>query len=138
MCDFSLQHIASRNARRGDRLVSTEFGNAAMRGFAAIEDPGVAVCVQSGTELVFDRDIECDHPLAPFPVTRITGRLARYCRINPHDPYEHHDALEFPNGRIVLLARLCPGQRARVLQLPVPLAGPAQNAMQAVAGSRRR
>lgn len=30
----------------------------------------------------------------------------------------HHDALEFPDGRIVLLTRLVPGQRATVLQLP--------------------
>jgi hypothetical protein len=28
------------------------------------------------------------------------------------------DALEFPDGQVVLLARLCEGQRATVLQLP--------------------
>jgi hypothetical protein len=31
----------------------------------------------------------------------------------------HHDALEFPDGEIVLLTRLCEGQHATVLQLPV-------------------
>jgi len=30
----------------------------------------------------------------------------------------HHDALEFPNGEIVLVTRLCEGQYATVLQLP--------------------
>src|SRR5262249_28546962 len=30
----------------------------------------------------------------------------------------HHDALEFPDGRIVLLTTLCEGQQATVLQLP--------------------
>ena len=30
----------------------------------------------------------------------------------------HHDALEFPDGQVVLLSRLCVGQRATVLQLP--------------------
>ena len=30
----------------------------------------------------------------------------------------HHDALEFPDGQVVLLTRLCEGQRASVLQLP--------------------
>ena len=30
----------------------------------------------------------------------------------------HHDALEFPDGQVVLLTRLCVGQRATVLQLP--------------------
>ena len=31
----------------------------------------------------------------------------------------HHDALEFPDGQVVLLTRLCEGQRAMVLQLPI-------------------
>ena len=30
----------------------------------------------------------------------------------------HHDALEFPDGVVVLVSRLCEGQRATVLQLP--------------------
>ena len=30
----------------------------------------------------------------------------------------HHDALEFPDGKFVLLTHLCKGQRATVLQLP--------------------
>ena len=30
----------------------------------------------------------------------------------------HHDALEFPDGQIVLLTRLSEGQHATVLQLP--------------------
>jgi hypothetical protein len=30
----------------------------------------------------------------------------------------HHDALEFPDGQIVLLTRLCEDQQATVLQLP--------------------
>jgi hypothetical protein len=33
-------------------------------------------------------------------------------------PHVHHDALEFPDGQIVLLTKLCEGQRAIVLQLP--------------------
>jgi len=31
----------------------------------------------------------------------------------------HHDALEFPDGQVALLTRLCEGQRATVLQLPI-------------------
>jgi hypothetical protein len=30
----------------------------------------------------------------------------------------HHDALEFPDGQVMLLTRLREGQRATVLQLP--------------------
>ena len=35
------------------------------------------------------------------------------------NPNTHHDALEFPNGRILLVNRLCEGQYTTVLQLPV-------------------
>jgi hypothetical protein len=33
-------------------------------------------------------------------------------------PHVHHDALEFPDGQIVLLTALREGQEATVLQLP--------------------
>ena len=35
----------------------------------------------------------------------------------------HHDALEFPDGKIVPLTNLCKGQRATVLQLPARASG---------------
>ncbi len=31
----------------------------------------------------------------------------------------HHDTLEFPDGQVVKLTRLCEGQHATVLELPV-------------------
>ena len=34
------------------------------------------------------------------------------------EPNVHHDALEFPDGQVVKLTRLCEGQHATVLQLP--------------------
>ena len=43
-----------------------------------------------------------------------------------------HDALEFPDGRTVLLTRLCEGQAATVLQLP------AQPATAAEADAQKR
>jgi hypothetical protein len=39
--------------------------------------------------------------------------------VNKNDPWKHHDALEFPDGQIVLLTHLYEGQEATVLQLPV-------------------
>jgi hypothetical protein len=48
----------------------------------------------------------------------IGGRLARFRQINLKQPYQHHDALEFSNGAIVLVTDLAAGQRATVLQLP--------------------
>jgi hypothetical protein len=35
-----------------------------------------------------------------------------------NNPYTHHDALEFPDGEVVLLTNLVKGQEATVLQLP--------------------
>jgi hypothetical protein len=137
MCDYSLEHVASRAARVGERLVSTQFGNALTRGFAAVGEPEVAVCLRPGTELRFDRDVECDHPLALFPRKRVGESMARFRRINLHSAYEHHDALEFPSGKIVLLTRLCPCQHATVLQLPAD-ARPAVGADQSEKGEARQ
>ena len=119
MCDYSLQHLANRPAKVGDRLVSTKFVNSITRGFSAVGEPNVAVCILPGTELVFDRDVECDHALGFFPNKKMRARLARFRQINLDSPYEHHDALEFPNGQIAMVTRLCEGQTATVLQLPV-------------------
>jgi hypothetical protein len=44
--------------------------------------------------------------------------VARFRQVNKEQPHVHHDALEFPGGRMVLVTRLCPGQHATVLQLP--------------------
>jgi hypothetical protein len=42
----------------------------------------------------------------------------KVARFNKDKPNVHHDALEFSNGQIVLVTRLCEGQHAIVLQLP--------------------
>ena len=123
MCDYSLQHVATRPAKVGDRLAATKFTNSITRGFAEIGEPNVAVCLLPGTELVFDKDVECDHVLGFFPSRKMRSNLARFRQINLDNPHEHHDALEFPNGQVVLLTRLCDGQKATVLQLPAVPAG---------------
>jgi hypothetical protein len=127
MCDYSLQHVANRPAKVGDKLVSTQFVNEFTRGFAAVGEPDVAVCLLPGTELVFDRDVECNHALGFFPNKKLRENVARFRQINLDNAYEHHDALEFPSGQVALLTRLCVGQRATVLQLPAG-AHPAQEA----------
>ena len=38
--------------------------------------------------------------------------------MNKNEQWKHHDALEFPDGRIVLLTQLGEGQEATVLQMP--------------------
>jgi hypothetical protein len=119
MCDYSLHHVASRPAKAGDKLVSTRFVGSITRGFADVSDPGTAVCLRPGTELAFDRDVEFEPSLALFPRRRIASRVARFRQVDLDKPSTHHDALEFPNGRIVLLTRLVEGQMATVLQMPV-------------------
>jgi hypothetical protein len=45
--------------------------------------------------------------------------VGKFGVVDPHIPHRHHDAIEFPDGRNVLVTQLCEGQRATVLQLPV-------------------
>jgi hypothetical protein len=117
MCDYSLEHIASRDAAVGDQLVSTRFGDSITRGFASTTDPTVAVCLRPGTEIAFERDVQCDNILGVGRAL-IPARVARFRQLDMNKEHMHHDALEFPDGQIVLLTRLVPGQRATVLQLP--------------------
>ena len=60
MCDYSLDLVASRPAKVGDKLVSTRFPSSTTRGFASVEERNVAVCLLPGTELVFEKDVQCD------------------------------------------------------------------------------
>jgi hypothetical protein len=48
----------------------------------------------------------------------ISYKTAIFRQINLHNRATHHDALEFPDGEIVLLTLLEEGQQATVLQLP--------------------
>ncbi len=110
MCDYSLHSIRSRPAKIGDKLSTRDFGTGT-RGFAASENPSVAVCVLPGTELSFTgllvgRDKVISHKTAIFR------------QVNKDRVAAHHDALEFPDGQTVLLTSLSEGQQATVLQLP--------------------
>jgi hypothetical protein len=120
MCDYSLHLVATRPAQIEDRLVTTKFRNSITRGFAAVGEPHVAVCLLPGTEVAFDENVECEPSFGVgiLPNKKIEQRLARFRQINKDNAVAHHDALEFPNGQVVLLTRLCEGQRATVLQLP--------------------
>jgi hypothetical protein len=44
VCDYSLHHLASRPAKVGDKLVTAKFVNTPTGGFAAGDNPNVAVC----------------------------------------------------------------------------------------------
>ena len=120
MCDYSLDFVACRPAKVGDKLVPTQFSGSITRGFAAVGEPRVAVCLLPGTELAFEKDVEYEPRFHLFHQSqKIVQRVVQFRRVNPNQPLAHHDALEFPGGQIVLLTRLCPGQAGTVLQLPV-------------------
>ena len=118
MCDYSLQNVRSRPAKVGDKLTTRDFGTIT-RGFAAAEDAGVAVCVLPGTELAFASAVAVARPrFIGWKVEKLGHMTAIFRQVNKNEPMQHHDALEFPDGRIVLLTTLSEGQEATVLQLP--------------------
>jgi len=121
MCDYSLHLVASRPAKVGDKLVATHFVNAITRGFAAVGQPDVAVCLLPGTELAFDDEVQYERAFSLFGKARVHHKVARFRQVDMTDPHAHHDALEFPDGQIVKVTRLVTGQTATVLQLPAAM-----------------
>ena len=120
MCDYSLEHVASRAARVrrfvGDDPIH-ECDHARLRGSRGARCRGLHSS-GLGPLALRERDVEYDHPFGFFPGRKLCERVARFRQINIDDPFKHHDALEFASGHVVLLTRLCEGQRATVLQLP--------------------
>jgi hypothetical protein len=130
MCDYSLHGVSSRPAKVADKLVTMELTGSGTRGFAAVGErgaklvihdspPEVAVCLLPGTELAFDDDVHYDRSFNLFGKARLSHKVARFRQIDLDDPYVQHDALEFPDGRVLKVAQLVAGQQATVLQLPV-------------------
>jgi hypothetical protein len=110
--------VASRPERLGDKLVSTSFRNSGTRGFAAVGEPNVAVCLLPGTELAFVENLECEAAYG-FGFKRLPHKVARFRQVDKDQPSIHHDALELPDGQIVKVTKLRAGQHATVLQMPV-------------------
>src|SRR5437016_5459061 len=98
MCDFSLHSVRSRPAAVGDKLMTHSFGTGT-RGFAAFDDPGLAVCLMPGTELAFADNIS----ILPYGIigsdSKTVGyRTAIFRQVNKEKLAVHHDAVEFPDG----------------------------------------
>ena len=119
MCDYSLHNVKSRPGKVGDKLTTRDFGTSTL-GFAAAEDATVAVCILPGTELSFAAPVtRYKREFWPRGNIAIGHKTAIFRQINKDEQRAHHDALEFPDGQIVLLTHLRVGQQATVLQLPV-------------------
>ena len=106
MCDYSLHTVAARPAKVGDKLVSTRFPNSITRGFAAIGEPNVSVCLPPGTELAFEAEVKYEAAIAvsskkeagrergPLPLCRQWRLLAsRRARISQRDDRVPHAAV---------------------------------------------
>ena len=118
MCDYSLHTVKSRPARVGEKL-RTHYFNTGTRGFAAPDEATTAVCVLQGTELAFAYPIRCStSTLFGGNVRMVNHKTAIFRQVNKDNPRTHHDALEFPDGQLVLLTLVFEGQEATVLQLP--------------------
>ena len=93
------------------------------------------MCLLPGTEIAFEKELECERAFRVLPKQTLVGTVARFRQINMNQPNTHHDALELPSGQIVLLTWLCEGQHATVLQLPaVPRIVIAEQAQKREAG----
>jgi hypothetical protein len=118
MCDYSLHNVKSRAAKVGDKLTTRNFGTGT-GGFAAQEDATMAVCVLPGTELAFSQEVSCAASgFLGLRARKMGHQTAIFRQLNKDQPRMHHDALEFPDGQIVLLTELLESQEATVLQLP--------------------
>ena len=113
------EKFLSRPARIGDKLTVHNF-NSGTRGFAAAADSHTVVCLLPGTELAFDDPIRTRSDFNWLGIRIRTGkhRTAIFRQVDKNKPYTHHDALEFPDGKVIKLTMLDDGQTATVLQLP--------------------
>lgn len=113
MCDYSVQAAKTRDARIGDKLVTSSFGRGHVGFMEEGGNPHTATCLKPGTELAFE---------GPVYNTQMPGVLlpntAKFTQVNHNNPNILHDVLEFPNGNRVWLAYTFTGVKATVLQLP--------------------
>ena len=117
MCDYSLAGVKTRPAKVGDKLVTQRIqphNDARLRLSGRFEPlrfassgNGVVLLRRSWRERVWfwNRNV-------------IHHKTAIFRQLNLTNPNTHHDALEFPDGQVVLLTLLHEGQQATVLQLP--------------------
>jgi hypothetical protein len=118
MCDYSLHNVASRPAKVGDELTTRDFGTGT-HGFAASEDSRVAVCALPGPNWRLPNRSNMQRKAYWAGAGRRSIiEWAIFRQINKERAASHHDALEFPDGKVILLNRLLEGQEAVVLQLP--------------------
>jgi hypothetical protein len=104
MCDYSLHNVATRSAVVRDKFLTTKFQNTITRSLSAVGEQHVAVGLLPGAEIAFEKNVECEPSfgIGILPSKKIGQRLARFRQINMDHAVVHRDALEFPDGQVVL------------------------------------
>ena len=108
MCDYSLEMYASRPARVGEQYETTRFASGSI-GLTVPGDATCAICVQYDTPLVLEKlpahaRGEDGHDRADVVFARVEGGA-------------YHDAVAFPDGRVLSLQQLGTGVSVQVRQL---------------------
>ena len=120
-CAICCKKLTAGKKREGtnDDKRTTHHFNTCTTGFAAPEDIDTAVCVLPGTELAFASAVRSNRPgWLTWRIITLPHTTAIFRQVNRDKIYTHHDALEFPDGKLVLLTHVLEGQEATVLQLP--------------------
>jgi hypothetical protein len=93
--------------------------NSSTGGFCAPEDKGMAVSLLPGTELYFAGEVRrWGKWLYALNELVTCYWTAIFRQVDEDNRASRHDALEFPNGEVVLLTTLVAGQHSRYLQNP--------------------
>lgn len=101
-------------AKKGDKLVTSR---SSACDFAAVGTPDAVLLLAPGTELEFDKDIKYYRRFSLLRLSR-GYKTAKFRQFFTGKSGDEHDAIEFPNGRIVMVSELVAGQTATVAQVP--------------------
>ena len=90
--------------------------------------------IQADIDAAIAEVMHSQHFILGPKVEKLGYATAIFRQVNKNEPLKHHDALEFPDGRIALLTKLSEGQEATVLQLPAqPTTAAEANAQKRIA-----
>jgi hypothetical protein len=127
MCDYSLHAAAQKPAEKGQKMKTARLTYTAgsSGGFFDADDPNVAICLQPGTEVAFDKPPLLRRGYFAFVPSMIRRQLgqglpqvATFRKVDTANERAHHDALEFAGGRVVKIDELKAGLSAKVVSLP--------------------
>jgi hypothetical protein len=115
MCDYSMHALQNRKAVVGDKIKTSVFNGHSSPGIESCK-PGesmVAICLIPGTGIEFDQPITYRHN--GYLMRASDFKVAKYVHI-PNPSYSDH--LKFPDGTMILIAYLAPGQTGTVAYVP--------------------